>query len=178
MENLQAYLNSPEVLSQFVSNRFFLILFVIVLTSLKHSAYSSIWMTTFINLTGTVLHEFAHFIVGLLLNAKPVEFSLFPQKKKGYYVTGHVSFSNLRFYNSLPTAMAPLSLLGLAYLLDKHFFELVKLNFITYIVYVFLLTVIIENAMPSRADFRQGFCYISGVLLYIGLAVLLIILQF
>ena len=81
MENLQAYLNSPEVLSQFVSNRFFLILFVIVLTSLKHSAYSSIWMTTFINLTGTVFHEFAHFIVGLLLNAKPVEFSLFPQKK-------------------------------------------------------------------------------------------------
>lgn len=170
MKNFFAYLDSPSFLAALTADRFFLILAVIVLSSLKHSAYKSMWLAMLINLPGTVLHECAHFIVGLLLNARPVTFSLFPKKVDDHYVTGQVGFSNLKFYNALPTSLAPLLLLVFAFLLNKHFFEIVKLSFGSYLLYIFLLTVIIENAMPSRTDFRQGFRYISGDLLYILLA--------
>ena len=166
MEQLWLYLNTPDVLNKYANNRFFLIFFVIVLSSVKRSAYQSLWLAMLINLPGTALHECAHFIVGLFFNAKPVRFSIFPQKKEDRYVMGQVGFSNLKFYNALPSAMAPLSLLLLAYLLNLHFFEIFPFNFASYIAYLFLMTVLIENAMPSKMDFVQGFRFISGVLLY------------
>ncbi len=79
---------------------------------------------------------------------------------------GQVGFSNLKFYNALPAAMAPLLLLLFAYLLDLRFFKILPFNFASYIVYLFLMTVLIENAMPSKMDFIQGFRFISGVILY------------
>ena len=46
------------------------------------------------------------------------------------------------------------------------------------ILYILLQTVIIENAMPSKADFRVAGMYKSGVIFYaiIGIAALSIIL--
>lgn len=170
MTDLLTYINTPEFLANLTSDRFFLILAVIMLSSLKHSAYKSMWLTMLINLPGTILHECAHLIVGFLLNARPVSFSLFPKKAGDNYVTGQVGFSNLKFYNALPTSLAPLLLLVFAFLLNKYFFELIKLSFGSYLLYIFLLTVIIENAMPSRTDFKQGFGYISGNLLYLLLS--------
>ena len=110
-----AYLNSSEVLAKLTTDRFLLILLVIVLTSFKRAAYKSMWLAVLINLPGTVLHECAHFVVGILLNAKPVSFSLFPKKVDDHYVTGQVGFSNLKFYNALPVSMAPLLLLFAAF---------------------------------------------------------------
>ena len=126
MTDLLTYINTPEFLANLTSDRFFLILAVIVLSSLKHSAYKSMWLTMLINLPGTILHECAHLIVGFLLNARPVSFSLFPKKAGDNYVTGQVGFSNLKFYNALPTSLAPLLLLVFAFLLNKYFFELIK----------------------------------------------------
>ncbi|MDO4161636.1 MAG: hypothetical protein Q4D80_01350 [Pseudomonadota bacterium] len=176
MESLWVYLNSPEVLAKLTSNRYFLILIVVAVMSLKRIASKSMFLTVFINLPGTTLHECAHFIVGLILNAKPVRFSLIPKRKDDHYVTGQVCFSNIKFYNAFPSAMAPLSLLILAYFLDQRMFEVIKLNCATYLFYVFLLTVIIENAIPSHEDFRQGFRFVSGVVLYAFLIIAVVAL--
>ncbi len=92
MQQLWLYLNTPEILNKFANNRFFLIFFVLALSSIKRSAYQSLWLAMLINLPGTALHECAHFIVGLLFNAKPVRFSLFPQKKRGDMLWDRLDF--------------------------------------------------------------------------------------
>lgn len=176
MNEIETYLNSDEILNSLISNRFFLIWLVIVLSSLKHSVYQNFWLFVFINLPGTALHELSHFTVGFLLNARPVNFSLFPHKKDGGYNLGHVSFSNLKFYNAFPTAMAPLLLLVFAYFFNRYFFEYVKVSCFSYLFYVYLLTLFIEHSMPSRADFRVGFGSIGGILFYSLVACALILL--
>lgn len=43
------------------------------------------------------------------------------------------------------------------------------MNLTNYILYVLLQTIIIENAMPSRADFRVAGMFVSGILIYVFL---------
>ena len=60
-------------------------------------------------LPGTFLHELLHLIVGGLTNAQPVSFSLLPRRDHaGRLILGNVGFANVRWYNALPTALAPL----------------------------------------------------------------------
>lgn len=174
--NLYTYITSPEVLNEIINNRFFLILFVLILSSLRHGVYHSMFMASLINMPGTILHEIAHFTIGLILNAKPTKFSLFPHKSEKGYVMGSVGFRNLNFYNSLPSAMAPLLLLVAAYYIDKNFFKFFEINLINYLLYVLLLSIIIENAMPSSTDFRVGFKYITGNLIYLTLLIAFLII--
>ncbi|MBR1904194.1 MAG: hypothetical protein IJ824_03340, partial [Alphaproteobacteria bacterium] len=71
-----AYLNSPQLLEAVLNSRFILILLVVLAVSLKHRTYGSMFLAALVNMPGTILHESAHFIVGLLLWAKPTSFSL------------------------------------------------------------------------------------------------------
>ena len=60
-------------------------------------------------LPGTFLHELLHLIVGALTNARPISFSLLPRRDHaGRLILGSVGFANMRWYNALPTALAPL----------------------------------------------------------------------
>lgn len=132
-------------------------------------------MATILNLPGTILHETAHFAVGGILNAKPTGFSLWPKKVDDTYVIGNVSFRNLTFYNALPTALAPLLLLWVGYYIDRYFFNWFSLSIGSYLLYILLLSVIIENAMPSPVDFKAGFRHIWGVIFYFGVVVALLV---
>ena len=165
--HLSDFLNSSEVLEEIVSNRFILILLVIFLSRLKYKTYNSMFLTALVNIPGTFLHETAHFTVGLLLNARPTSFTLVPKKSlSGGYTTGSVGFKNLRFYNALPSAMAPLLLLPVGYYFDSWLFSNYNLNIGNYIFYVLLQSIIIENALPSSTDFRVGFGNITGIVFY------------
>ena len=107
----------PEVLATFFNNRFLLILLVIVLIRIKYTTYSSMWASALVNIPGTILHEMMHYIVGLVLNARPCNFTIFPRKSPdGYYVMGSVGFRNVTFYNAVPSAMAPLLLLVIGFI--------------------------------------------------------------
>ena len=153
----------PEVLATFFNNRFLLILLVIVLIRIKYTTYSSMWASALVNIPGTILHEMMHYIVGLVLNARPCNFTIFPRKSPdGYYVMGSVGFRNVTFYNAVPSAIAPLLLL-------------VRPTMLNYVLYVLLQTIIIENAMPSGADFRVAGMYLKGILLYGFLLVALLV---
>ncbi len=67
---------------------------------------------------GTIAHELLHFFAGWLAGAKPVSLSLVPRRKpEGGWVLGSVSFTRLRWWNSVPVGLAPLALLpGSVYL--------------------------------------------------------------
>jgi len=74
---------------------------------------------------GTLCHELAHFSVGLLTNAEPVGLSVLPRRikaargagGKGHnWELGSVTFANLRWYNAAPSALAPLLVLALPFL--------------------------------------------------------------
>lgn len=104
-----AIINSPVFLRGFFDNRFYLILLVIILTRFKYTTYRSMWMSALINIPGTLLHETMHYLVGLVLNARPCNFTVFPTRgEDGNYVMGSVGFRNVTFYNAVPAAMAPL----------------------------------------------------------------------
>lgn len=160
------YLNSAELLNTVLSNRFFLILLVVMILCLKRRTYRSMFLAALINIPGTILHETAHFIVGLLLWAKPTTFSLFPKKSGDTYTMGSVGFRNIAFYNAFPSAMAPLALLWAAFWFNNWYLTNAKITIWNYLVFILLETVIIENAVPSSTDFRVAFSRPLGILLY------------
>ena len=134
---------------------------------LKYNTYSSMWASALVNIPGTILHELMHFTVGLLLNARPCNFTIFPRKASdGSYVMGSVGFRNVTFYNAVPSAMAPLFLLVIGFMINRYYLPIMPLTAVNYILYVLLQTIIIENAMPSGADFRVAGMYLKGILLY------------
>lgn len=129
---------------------------------------------------GTFLHELAHLLVGLVLNAKPVNVSLFPRKEGDKIILGSVGFRNVTWYNAFPTAMAPFLLIIPIYILsiDLNIMEFNKvlnsifaLDYIVivklYLLYTFILAII-----PSPTDFKVAFSNIFGLLFYTAVIVL------
>ena len=72
--------------------------------------------------------------------------------------------------------MAPLLLLPIGFYINRYLLPLMEPTFVNYVLYVLLQTIIIENAMPSSADFKVAKMYFLGVVLYSVLAVLLFLM--
>jgi len=69
---------------------------------------------TFLTLAGTLCHEIAHYIAGLLTNARPTSISIIPRRiDSHHYQIGAATFSNLRWYNAAITALAPILILAI-----------------------------------------------------------------
>lgn len=165
-------LNSYQFLQSFFDNRFYLILLVVILIHLKNATYRSMFMSALVNIPGTFLHELMHFLVGLVMNAKPCNFTLIPRRgENGNYVMGSVGFTNITFYNAIPASMAPLLLLPIGFYINRYLLPLMPPTFVNYVLYVLVQTIIIENAMPSSADFRVAKMHFMGVILYGALAI-------
>ena len=64
-------------------------------------------------LAGTVCHELAHFVVGLVTCARPGSISVVPRRTAGGWQLGAVTLARVRWYNAAPAALAPLLLLML-----------------------------------------------------------------
>ncbi|MES2325344.1 MAG: hypothetical protein V4633_24060 [Pseudomonadota bacterium] len=56
---------------------------------------------------GTVCHELAHFIAGLLTGARPAGFTVIPRRKAGHWELGSVTLTRVRWWNAAPAALAP-----------------------------------------------------------------------
>ena len=169
-------INSVGFLQSFFDNRFYLILLVIILVHLKNATYKSMFLCALINMPGTILHEAMHFIVGLLLNAKPCNFTLFPRRNENGYVMGSVGFTNITFYNAIPSSMAPLMLLPIGFYVNRYFLPNMTPTFTNYVLYVLLQTIIIENALPSSADFKVARMYFLGIVMYAAIGVALFLM--
>lgn len=61
---------------------------------------------------GTFCHEGAHALVGLLTNARPRGFTIWPERSGPHrWRLGSVTFHHITWYNAAPAALAPLLLL-------------------------------------------------------------------
>ena len=79
-----------------------------------NQAKRSFWLCALLALPGTLCHETCHWLVGRLLNAQPVHFTVLPRREGHGFVLGAVAFRHLRWYNAFFVGMAPLLLLPLA----------------------------------------------------------------
>ncbi len=58
-------------------------------------------------LAGTICHELAHFVVGLLTGARPASFTIIPRRVGQGWELGSVKLTRVRWYNAAPSALAP-----------------------------------------------------------------------
>ena len=58
-------------------------------------------------LAGTVCHELAHFVAGLLTGARPATFTVIPRRVGQGWELGSVRLTRVRWYNAAPSALAP-----------------------------------------------------------------------
>jgi hypothetical protein len=64
-------------------------------------------------LAGTICHELAHFLVGLITGARPGSLTVVPKRTAGGWQLGAVTLARVRWYNAAPAALAPLLVLAL-----------------------------------------------------------------
>ena len=105
----------------------------------------------------TILHELTHWLMGFILGAKPSHIDLIPRRDpaSGALILGSVSFYNLRWWNKLPVATAPLLLLPLGYwlFLKSLPYPLISLN--TLLLYLAVLQCV-QGFWPSGTDWRHA----------------------
>lgn len=106
--DLRAYLQRPGLIAS--------ALLIIAWYALLRGARGSMWRIALLSLPGTVAHEAAHLLVGLVLGAGPQGFSILPKPAAGGWRLGSVSFSRIGLINGAGVALAPLLLLPLAWL--------------------------------------------------------------
>ena len=66
-----------------------------------------------LTLAGTLCHELAHFIAGLLTGARPASLTVIPRRQGQQWRLGAVSLTRVRWWNAAPAALAPLLLLAI-----------------------------------------------------------------
>ena len=93
---------------------------VLIFYALLRAVRNSMWRIALLSLPGTIAHELTHFVVGLLLLAKPRGFSIWPTPQGHTWRLGSVSFGNIGLLNGAFVALAPLLLLPIAWLCVVH----------------------------------------------------------
>jgi hypothetical protein len=137
-----------------------------------NQARRSFWLFTLLVLPGTLCHELCHWMVGKLLNGRPVRFTVFPKRAERGLVLGSVALSNLRWYNAFFIGFAPLLLLAAAYGLFKG-----RVGGHPELGWkeagaVFILANLLFGAVPSGQDLRIaarspiGWLLLAGALVY------------
>lgn len=160
----------PDDPNHLLDNRFVIVLLVMLVLRLRRYFGQNMYTLALFHLPGTVLHELAHFITGMVMNAHPVGLTLWPRKSKDGkgYVLGAVRFQHLTWYNAFPTAMAPLLLIVVAYWVHSNFFYLMPYTPMTSLAHLLLIGILIENSIPSPVDFRIAFMSAQGTTIYGG----------
>jgi hypothetical protein len=150
------------------------IMLVIALFLFIRSVRSShIAVVCLIRLPGVVLHELAHFLIGILFLAKPGSFNLIPERcSDGRWTLGSVTFRRITAFNAVPIAFAPLGLLPVAYYLYRSWFNWLPPSLSNTLFLYATLFLLTYNALPSRQDVRVA-CNWKSVLLYGSVLVLI-----
>jgi len=112
------------------------------------------WAFSLLVWPGTFCHELSHDLTGLILNGRPVAFSVYPRREENRIRLGAVMMANLRWYNAFFIGMAPLALLLGAWLL---FHWILGQGFplgLTLVLLIFLVANLAYGSIPSGQDCR------------------------
>lgn len=140
---------------------------------LLNQARRFFWLFSLLVLPGTFCHELCHWLLGKLLNGRPVRFTLIPRREGRGFVLGSVALSHLRWYNAFFIGLAPLLLLPLAY--GIFLWRLGRNPSLGWSEagVVFLLANLVFAAVPSWQDLRIaarspiGWLLLAGVLAHL-----------
>lgn len=130
----------------------------IVWVFILQSARGSMWGLALLALPGTVAHELSHLVVGFLLMAQPVGFSVWPKGSGRNWMLGSVTFRRINMFNGGAVALAPLLFLPLAW------YGLIRLAAPLWVHHQwgwwfgagYLISTILFAAIPSLQDLKQG----------------------
>jgi hypothetical protein len=138
----------------FISSVALVVLFCAVLRGLRNS----MWRIALLSLPGTIAHELAHFLVGVLLLAKPRRLSILPRANGHTWTLGSVSFGNVGLLNGAFVALAPLLLLPLAWLcLVRALLPLwIDGQWGWWLLAGYLTATLLYAALPSFQDIKLG----------------------
>ncbi|MYN47463.1 hypothetical protein GTP23_20675 [Pseudoduganella sp. FT93W] len=121
---------------------------------LRHSMY----LLALLSFCATVLHEACHWLVGLLLHARPVALALWPRRQGQRWIMGAVSFRNLHLGNAAFVALAPLALFPLGWLLARHWLlpAYAAGHYASWSVAGYVVACCLYGGLPSAVDVRAG----------------------
>jgi hypothetical protein len=139
---------------------------IISLFILQQRARSAgIFILALWNLLGVVLHELSHLLAGLLFRARPIGFSLIPERSGNSWRLGSVSFAGLNPFSALPVALAPLGLAGAAYVVADNWFNWFTPSLGSTLSLYATVYILLYNALPSVQDLKIA-CNWRTILLY------------
>lgn len=118
---------------------------------IRASSRLGMWPYALIALPGTLAHELAHFLVALVLAAKPMFPSLIPQRTEHGWRLGSVAF-RAGVIRSVPIALAPLLLLPLGLFWAAAF--MASAAWPLYGVHAWLVGALLSASLPSAADLK------------------------
>jgi hypothetical protein len=103
---------------------------------------------------GTICHELAHFVVGLVTFASPGALTIIPRRVGRHWELGSVTLTRVRWYNAAPAALAPVLILALplivAWWRTRHGWHFQPLDLLL----AFLLAPQFLSFWPSPMDWR------------------------
>jgi hypothetical protein len=125
---------------------------------LMHSLRQFGYGIAFISFMGTALHEICHLVVGFLLNAKPVSFSLWPKREGRHWVLGSVGFKNINIWNAAFVAFAPFAMLPLGWFAFQLWMcpAFSTEAYLSWIISGYVVACCAYACMPSIIDIRVG----------------------
>lgn len=125
-----------------------------VLRYFRYSGYG----IALLSLAGTSLHEAMHYVVGLLLGARPVSVNLFPRRQGNTWVLGSVGFTGLNIFNSAFVAFAPLLLFGVAWAVFVWWLlpAFVAGHYLSWLIAGYVSACTLFSSTPSSTDVRIG----------------------
>lgn len=150
-----------------LDNHIVLIAIVLIIVRVLNATFKYTYLQATLLLASTYAHELCHLFVGLFLNGKPKNISLFPYKSDNNTINlGYVSWDNLTWYNRLPIGLAPLLIWVLIYYVDIYFFIYFEKNLLNSFIYIYLITILLINSLPSKPDLKIAFGCITGLIFY------------
>jgi hypothetical protein len=118
---------------------------------IRLSGRLGMWAYALAALPGTVAHEFAHWLVALLLGARPQFPTLVPERTTHGWRLGSVRFQPGMF-RAVPIVLAPVLLLPLAWWWTLAF--VAPADWPWRALHAWIAASLLSGSLPSRADFR------------------------
>jgi hypothetical protein len=131
--------------------------------------YAGMWIYALVALPGTFAHELAHFLVALVLGARPSFPSLIPTRTERGWRLGSVAF-RVGYARALPIALAPLLLAPLAVCWAVWF--LPQASWPLYGLHVWIVAALLTASLPSTTDFKLALPALCVVVAIVAIAVI------
>ena len=124
---------------------------IVALVLMRASHRLGMWPYAMLALPGTIAHEFAHYLVALVLGASPSFPTLLPQRTTHGWRLGSVTF-RAGFVRALPIALAPIVLLPLAIWWMATF--MAPATGWAHYLHAWIVAALVSASLPSSADFK------------------------